>query len=404
MDTPEQDQPADPPKLSPWERRERAAGDALRTLIRDLLEYEFGAQAGRHDPFAVGLNVRLDPGQAWALRFHPPLREQLLEQTSELFAARDVYQPGRVYCFRCDSAACEHAAPDSSLQIFGGYSSTGTPLWTDFSQLLVQLRDARVDALFQTPARFLTVVQSGHDVKGEQLSSFGRASKSYAILGQVAAGYFNLSGSAGHRQAATFQAVETRSRQGEAEVHLNTLLCIPGGATPEEIFADEGLDWIRRARDQAVAELRRLAVKVTVARAGKDNPALRREMGRVPEILRRLAASLERGHGQSRRRTRHVEQRRREQRPVHMAVPDTLNANPGSLLLDGKTQAVISCGEHGRFHVFTQDGRHITSFTGKAGSLEFRLRTRRWETLDADEAAAFLSGFRQAIGRKAGAA
>ena len=57
------------------------------------------------------LTLTVSPAANWALDFRPPLAEQVARQIEEAEAQRAVYQAGRAYCFRCESSACEHAAP-----------------------------------------------------------------------------------------------------------------------------------------------------------------------------------------------------------------------------------------------------------------------------------------------------
>jgi hypothetical protein len=185
-------EPAEPPRLSRAARREKAAADALRALIRDLHLDRFGAvlPAGGDVPLTIRLTAR--PQQAWELAFDPPLSDQIGRQVEEAQAGRAVFRSGRVYCFRCESTDCEHARPPSALTVFKGYSATGLAEWQDLHQAFIEARDERVDRLFDERAQVLTLVQLGHDLRLRQLSSFGRSSKTYAILGQVVAGYFLL--------------------------------------------------------------------------------------------------------------------------------------------------------------------------------------------------------------------
>jgi hypothetical protein len=100
-----------------------------------------------------------------------------------------------------------------------------------------------------------------------------------------------------------------------------------------------------------------------------------------------LSEWLERGQRQARRRTHHVEERRSERRPVHKALEDVAAATSETMFYDEKTGALIVCGDQGRAHAFSADGRHITSFVLGPGSLNFRLRTRRWRPVTPEEAA-----------------
>jgi len=66
--------------------------------------------------------------------------------------------------------------------VFSGYNSFGIPEWQEFVQALVDARDPRVDQLYADPPALLALVQTGRELRNRQLSSFGRASKTYSIL------------------------------------------------------------------------------------------------------------------------------------------------------------------------------------------------------------------------------
>ena len=108
-------------------------------------------------------------------------------------------------------------------------------------------------------------------------------------------------------------------------------------------------------------------------------------MQRVPQVLGQLSVSLERGYFQSRRRTAHAEQRRKEERPINRAVADASAAGEDDFLHDEKTHMVVVRGPHGRFHVFTSDARHVTSFKAGPDTVDQRIRKRRWRWLNDEE-------------------
>jgi hypothetical protein len=151
--SPDEQAPAPPPvpKIPRSLRREHAARDALRTFLRDLHEDRFGAVTPGDDELDLVLRLKAIPGKDWELRFDPPLGEQLDAQIQDVQADRNVYRKGRVHCFRCDSAECEHALPPSPLSVFDGYAPNGLPEWSDFAQSLVAARDERVDRLYADP-------------------------------------------------------------------------------------------------------------------------------------------------------------------------------------------------------------------------------------------------------------
>lgn len=381
--------------LSRAERREKAVSDALRTLIRDLQMDQFGAgDLNATGELEMKLRLRVKPGENWMLAFDPPLSDQVAGQLQEAGAVREVYRTGFCHCFRCGSSACEHSVPPGALSVFKGYSATGLPEWTDLHQVFVEARDERVDRLFAARPGVLAMVQLGHGLRQAQLSSFGRSSKTYSILGQVAVGYLQLphrhaDAGGDRRLALTFQVVETRGKDGAIQIRLNTLAGRLTATEFEELLASDWEPWLYRARELAVRAIEAIERRAASARSTNRPEDAQAAMRRVPVVLRRLAEFLERGHRQGQRRTRHVEERRQENRPVHKALEDAREAGIGALYHDEKTETWIVCGPQGRTHVFNDEGRHVTSLVLKPDAVAFRLRTRRWRRATVEEAAAF---------------
>jgi len=380
---PESESPmASTPGLSRVERRIKAAQDVIRTTIRDLYLSHFSEGAVPLTELDVNLSLRVQPGTDWKTDFDPPLMEQLIPQLAGAEAARDVFVAGHVYCFRCTSSGCEHSNPPSPLHVFKGYDATGRPEWQEFAQTLIDERHERVDQLYLKPPRLVACFQFGRALKGRQLTSFGKASLSYSILGQVVAGYFQLKD---QRLAITLQVVEGRTKSGELSLKLNPIShALDGGFLIEWLSAD-GSASLFRVIQIAERELSRIEQVVMGARAARDHERGNREMGRIPGVLSRLAEGLERGDRQGERRTRHVEERRHDQRPVHKAMEDAASAAISSCYYDEKAGTYIVVAERGRTHAFNNKGRHVTSFMIKTGAVEFRLRTRRWRPVEAGE-------------------
>lgn len=396
METPDPREPSAGEELTPEQtrlaRRAQAAGDALRSLIRDVVEREFGRPRMGDAPVEMTLSLRVRPQEGYTLGFDPPLEQQVLDQFGDVIAERGIYQPGRVYCFRCGSSACGHGAPDAPTQVFRGYNSTGVPEWHEFSQALLERQDPRVDGLYRDPPQVAALVIPGRDLKSDQLASFGKASKAYALLGQVVAGHFSLDDrrgdSAARRFALTVHFVETRTGKGQVALHVNPIVCMPGRQTLSEAFAEGWGGWLQRALAAAERSLRTMEVQINAAGADRYRIA-RQVLGRLPGVMRRCAGSLDRGHRQVRRRTRHAEERRKQQRPVQLALRDAGEIPDDQLLYDDRSEAVVVPGRQGRLHIFNVDGKHMTSFVGKPGTVEQRLRSRRWRMLDSATARSF---------------
>ncbi len=375
------------PETSPTsrdERRIRAATDVLRTAVRDFYLAHF-ATPPAIGPLRIGLTLQINPSDGWALTFDPPFSEQLLPQLAEGQAIREVFRLGHAFCFRCDTSACEHARPLSPREVFRGYDATGRPEWGELAQSLIDAKDERVDHLYAHPARLVALFQYGRALRGRQLAAFGKASFSYSILAQVVAGFFGING---EKLALSLQVVEGRDHQGMTTLRLN-----PVGYAVNETFM---LEWLSaekgailfRAMQIAERELARLQPAVAEARATGNAASANRLMARIPGVARRLAEALERGDRQAGRRTRHVEIRRQEQRPVHKAREDALQARPENWYADTKAGTFVVVAARGRAHAFNRDGRHVTSFILRATALDFRIRTGRWRLCTPDEAAA----------------
>jgi hypothetical protein len=387
--------------LSRTERRIRAVQDALRTLIRDHYTYRFGAGSIPADEIPVSLSLTVRPHNDWELEIDPPFVEQVDAQLEDAQAGRARYVEGRVYCFRCASSDCEHSVAPGPLSVFRGYGSTGVPEWSELVQALIDMRDERVDQLYSERPMVLAGLQLGRDLRRQQLTSFGRASKTYSILGQVVAGYFAWrAGGRGRppaleRLAATFQVVETRAHDGSLRLVLNPIV---GGIERDrwdELVVDTLAASVGKALEDARWALAEVERRARVARDERKSDELRKAMGSVPRILLRLARALEQGARQTQRRTRHAQAHQRTERPVHKAVDDARHAAADALFFDEKRQTWIACGRQGRAHAFNAEGRHVTSFVLPAGGAEFRIRTGRWRALQADE----VERFRAAIER-----
>ncbi len=380
-------------------RREQAAADVLRAYVRDLVLAACSTDELPSEPFGVSLMFEVDPGDAFALTFSPgSLRDQVMAQVEDRTARLGAFVPGHIYCYRCHSSQCEHSRPASPGLVFEGYGTTGVPQWKEFGQVLLDLREERVHQLYARPPAVVARVMTGKALKTDQLHSFGRASKTYSLLGQVVAGYFLLpdeDGSKAERVAMTFQFVETRRRRGVPALHVNLLAALPDGADLAGLFADGWVPWVDRAYRVAARAITRMQQQLA-ERDGSSSQSAGAILGRIPRIMAQLAASLDRGYRQSERRTPHAEQRRR-QRPVQSAVEDTNVAAPDQILHDIRTGRIVIQGRHGRFHVFTPDAKHLTTFRGGPDTVDFRIRTERWRPTTEEERAAWSEAWSRAL-------
>ena len=257
------------PRKSRSERREQAACDAVRTFIRDMHMDRFGAIKPKPGEIDIVLRLKTKPSEDWSLRFDPSLGEQLHVQLVDAQTKWNIFRPGHVHCFRCDSSECEHSVPPSPLSVFTGYAPNGVAEWIEFVQVLIEAKDDRVDQLFSGRTGIVARLQFGHDLRDRQLSSFGRASKTYSILGQVAVGYFALPPSKergdAQKLAITFQIVEMRGEAGEQRLRLNAIANVPG-TDLSELLASNWQTGVYRAREIAVRSLEAIERRAKAAR------------------------------------------------------------------------------------------------------------------------------------------
>jgi hypothetical protein len=102
----------------------------------------------------------------------------------------------------------------------------------------------------------------------------------------------------------------------------------------------------------------------------------------VEPVLQRLRSEVARLLKPARHRTHHAETRHRGgERPTSSAVRDARRASEHELLEDARRDTVIVLGPKGRAHVFTRDGKHVTSLQLQTGEVERKAGQGRWRAM-----------------------
>ena len=373
----------------------------LALAAKEAFTEMFGPREDRIRAFPLQLSVVVEPGSPWRIRAEPGLEEQVRAAVREMATRADAFRRGRVYCYRCESAECSHSIAPRPTSVFGGYTPTGLPRWPELTQLLLDLRHPRVDQLFEPSGRELVAIFMGaEELKLQQLGVFGRYSKDYDVLGQVVFGFLRIPlpdrvAQESERIALTIQAVESRGPDGMPRLELNVLGQRGDGSPATDSLTDPHqvriLNLIRDAR-------RRIQhiVSSGTSRAGRRPPSLPGDaLARTERVLRETARGLERLGRQTARRTMHAEARREFNRPTSKAWEDAADARKGQILWDEQRKTVIVLGPRHRVHVFSPDGRHITSLLLNGEAIEGRVRRRRWRPMEGDG----LERFCAAVGR-----
>jgi hypothetical protein len=272
---------SNPQQSTRSQRREQAAADALRSLIRDTLLDKFPVLAEEHIEIPLHLSLKLT-GEA--LKFTPDLRSQILEQAEAFLAPCESFHPGSVFDFHARTAEAPGCRPPGALDVFAGYDPLGHPKWSRLSAML--------------PEGLPLKIFSGKELKTEQLLAHGKNDKNYNLLGQLILGplpvprvYQNFTESP--ECALTLQIVEVRDAQAHFSLRVN-LLC--GKLLAEELEAmiqENPLREVNRALLQLREEVGRLEAQALEAWCHQDSKALSLILKAVPKIFARFSAQME---------------------------------------------------------------------------------------------------------------
>jgi len=359
---------------------------SLSTLVRALAT-EYGLTPGESLPTGrLVLPLSVDPELFRSKEQTREAAAQLVDEARrrvrEGMEAIASFRLGRVYCFQCRSADCIHSAPGTPAQVFAGFSATGKPTFKELANLCLERGDERVDRIYADVPEVVAIAQEGDDLKGELLPAFGKDSVTYNVLGQVVAGLvpsdLGTSRNPPYRVALTIQIVETGSGTERRRLRLNLL-----GLTPEAIGEAAGdcapispaaaLAQIVRTARQKIDGIGRLMVQAE--RMGK-----RMELApQVRPVLTWLKADLERAFRPRTYRTTHATERHSDgERPVRNALTDVERASEERFYLDARSNALVVLGPKSRAHVFSLDGRLVTSLQLDPGELDRKIRQQRW--------------------------
>jgi hypothetical protein len=318
------------------------------------------------------------------------LREGRLEQAAReaeetvqaavqaLIEHSSVFQPGRVYCLRCHSSRCEHAAPVDARHVFVGYAATGVPKFRDFGQWLLERRDPRVDLLYREPPQLVAAVSLEPELTGDLLPADRNGG--YRIHGQVAVGWYRApdpNGPVGHRRplAVSFQVISSRPQGQRRRFGLNVIGVGPGGEPLEHLWDRLGqIPWNDPVRwTQSVLT----GIEHQLAKAPRTPLQVLDQ--RLDGLVNALARRLEKGARGKERRTQHAELRHQEgDRPTRMALADLARATPENLFFDTRRETMIVLGDRGRTHVFNRNGKLVTSVRYEQAAIEKRRNNGIW--------------------------
>ncbi|MEM8960735.1 MAG: hypothetical protein AAGD38_04585 [Acidobacteriota bacterium] len=367
------------------ERRQsaRRAIERLRDTVRARIERHPQGHLLERQKGAVQLEVSVPIGGSGPIDDNlVELEEQIDAKIDLLLARRAAMRPGHVYCLRSQSTDSEHSRPRDPRHVFYGYGPTGLPQYRDFAQWLLESGDERVDRLYAGDRRTVARVVAGRTLVQDLLPAFKDHTADFRIHGQVVAGWFRLPNAdrGTSLTALTFQVVSTPGQGRRRRLVFNVLGSGPDGEPLERVYERmERVPW-RDYVQWAQATLEQIEASQERKDANPD-----RLSRRIEGLLLNVARRLERDERASQRRTRHAEQRHRKgDRPTPMAMADLARAKNESIFADRRHDTLIVLGDRGRTHVFSLDGKLVTSIRYTPEAIDRKLERRHWLPADLD--------------------
>ena len=404
---------AGPPGPTPKKRRRRPRGkpqgpaplgpDPLARTLAELdrlataLAREAGVERAPDTELVIPLTIWLGPPRdpaARAAAFTAQLRERVQEAVRGVAAFRE----GHVYCFYTDQPESPYSRPPNDSAVFAGYSANGKPEWIGFANLCLRRHEERVDRLYGDSPEVLAVVQLHDELEAGLLPGFGRDSRAYRLLGQVAFGFVpkDLRTRQSSRIALTLQVVATTQSTSAQRLRLNVLGLSPeaiaeAAAESDASSAAEAFRMVLRGTRERIDALgRRMAL------ANKRGETLAVD-ALVRQLLGRLRGDVLRVFKLRDYRTRHAEERHQSgERPTSLAITDALAATDGRFYRDDRKDTVVVAGPKHRIHVFSREGRLVTSLELLPAELERRVERGRWRPLERLASEVFKDSLRKA--------
>lgn len=110
---------------------------------------------------------------------------------------------------------------------------------------------------------------------------------------------------------------------------------------------------------------------------------------RLLGVLNGLARRLEKDRRAAERKTHHARERHAQgDRPTDMALADLARAGDEAVLVDRRQDTLVVLGERGRTHVFSAEGKHVTSIRYPPEAIERRRQRDLWRPAAPEEVAA----------------
>ncbi|MDX1631705.1 MAG: hypothetical protein R3234_07580 [Thermoanaerobaculia bacterium] len=355
--------------------------ELLRREARSRLEKTPG---GARIQGTVDLSVRLPLVGAEELgESRGELDAELDEEIRSLIARRSFVVPGRAFCLRCASSECRHSSSPGPRQVFSGYSPSGVPRFVDYPQLLLEKDDERAAQLFGKRRGVVARRFSSDELTESLVPAYRERFGPVELHGQVAAGWFPLPGEVADEVLAVCYQLLSTGRGRRRRLLLHPVGVAGDDEVRERLLASRGrvpwrpaTAWARDVLEQIQADIRE-GIKMPLAKL----------RARLDGVLRHLTDRLERPSRRRRRQTGHAQKRHRSRgRPTGSALADLADAPRERIYWDGRNGTFVVLGPKNRTHVFSPEGKLVTSVRYPSTTIERRQRKGQWRPVSPEEA------------------
>ena len=309
------------------------------------------------------------------------LHGAIVRHVDDAILSHAAFRPGRVYCFYCESAVCDHSGPRDPRQVFDRYGETGQPEWRSLLDQAISRGLDAVDGLARERGSLASIVSDRPTLVGDRLDVFSRGDRAYDLRGQLALGYYSQElGGAPRKFAVTLQVIRSATRSGVVRLGVNAIGLLPDGTGAESMLDGP----------------RRFGFIGLIQEAGRELATLNQALKRVPNRDRmsraarwadELLGDMAHGFGRKVRReswrTDHASERAEEgTRPTGMAQGDLERLRPDRAFFDEQDRTCVVLGARGRTHVFSLEGLHVTSLRLERREIRARIDQKRWRPLE----------------------
>ncbi|PIE23308.1 MAG: hypothetical protein CSA62_07885 [Planctomycetota bacterium] len=314
-----------------------------------------------------------------AKRFTSALRDRLERNVVEA----GLLVPGRTWCFDKGSFDAPYARPDDPRQVLVGYGLEGRPRFADLVTLAIERKHESVDEFLAGREGAVSFLEKGSVVTEGLTPAFDPAASPHPLVGQAMMGLFE-SGEEGRRVALTVQVVRRDDGDGKLRLLAHPVCAVDLFDLPEFGVVRH----LRRFQQDLDALGQRLAGRQA---AGEDFDLEEEVLSELRDLVRRLGTTAKNRE----RKTDHSRERE-GQRPTQLAFPEARSARDHHLFVDTEEQTIVVIGRKGRVHVFSPDGRHVTSVVMPPPNVRQRQKSGRWRAAEPEER----GNFREAIEQK----